>query len=80
MSKSCEHTHIRLTGDSVCCDTCPAQDMPLTIESRDLAALFLHIEDVAQTLELAGMVDTAQGIRDKMEHLVVEKQVTWRRT
>ena len=74
---TCPHVSITLVGESLECAECHDHEMPLTISNKEMVSLLKLLGGITSSLELAGMTDTAQVVRDQVNRLVVNRQLTW---
>ena len=77
----CAHVTVHLVGDVVECIDCQSQEMgsAATVDVAELARLLRLIQGIADGLELAGMTDTAQMVKEHAGKIFVAPQVVWRR-
>ena len=74
----CPHVTITLVGEQLECAECHDHDMVLKISNQQLAQLLHLVDGIIDSLELAGMNDTAMSVRQQASRLVVNRQLTWR--
>ena len=75
---ACLHVTVTLAGEQLECADCHDHEMPLTISNEDMVKFLRVVQDIASGLELAGMTDTAQVVRDQAARLIINRRIEWR--